>query len=79
LIKPLSFIPETSVVTPSPSTYSRPNNYDSKEVGSNLEDSDNESYDMGDNNENIPEGNDHPAKNQPWLARDALAIPGMVA
>jgi hypothetical protein len=31
---------------------------------------------MGDNNENIPEGNDQPANNQPWLARDALAIPG---
>jgi hypothetical protein len=31
---------------------------------------------MENNNEEIPEGNDQPTNNQPWLARDALAIPG---
>jgi hypothetical protein len=31
---------------------------------------------MGDNNEEIPEVNDHPRKNQPWLAMDSPALPG---
>jgi hypothetical protein len=62
--QPLSFIPETPIVTPPTSTYSRHDNSDSEEVGSNSEDSDDELDDFGDNNENILEGNYQPANNQ---------------
>jgi hypothetical protein len=31
---------------------------------------------MGDNNDNNGEGGDQPRDNQPWLAKDSLAIPG---
>jgi hypothetical protein len=33
---------------------------------------------MGDNNENNQEGDNQPGNNHPWLARDALAIPGQL-
>jgi hypothetical protein len=74
--QPLSFIFETPITTPPISTDSEPNNFESEEVGSNLETLDDESDNMGDNNENILEGNDHHENNQPWLDRDALAILG---
>jgi hypothetical protein len=33
---------------------------------------------MGDNNEEIPEVNDQPRNNQPWLSRDSLDLLGML-
>jgi hypothetical protein len=74
--QPLSFIPETPLVTPPTSTYSDVEDSESGGASSNSENSDIESDNMGDNNEEVPEVNDQPVNNHPWLARDSLALPG---
>jgi hypothetical protein len=62
---PLNLIPETPA-----NDVSEPDDF-SKEEDFNLE-----SKDMEENNDHEEEGGNPPQNNQPWLARDALAIPG---
>jgi hypothetical protein len=63
---PLNLIPETPA-----DNYSEPDDF-SEEEGFNSE----RSEDMEDNNDHDEERGNPPQNNQPWLARDALAIPG---
>jgi hypothetical protein len=67
---PLNLIPETPV-----GNCSEPDDF-SDEEGFNSERSVSESDDMEDNNDHNEERGNPPQNNQPWLARDALAIPG---
>jgi hypothetical protein len=67
---PLNLIPETPA-----GNCSEPDDF-SDEEGFNSERSVSGSDDMEDNNDHNEERGNPPQNNQPWLARDALAIPG---
>jgi hypothetical protein len=71
--QPLNLIPKTPA-----GNYSEPDDFESDEEGSNSDRSASESEDMEDNNDNNEERGNQPQDNQPWLARDALEIPGWV-
>jgi hypothetical protein len=66
----LNLIPETLA-----GNYSEPGDFESDEEGLKSDHSASKSNDMEDNNE---EKGNPPQDNQPWLARDALAILGWV-
>jgi hypothetical protein len=68
---PLNLIPKTT-----PSNFSKLDDFQSNEEGFNLECSTSELDDMEDNNGDNEERGNPPHNNQPWLARDALEIPG---
>jgi hypothetical protein len=67
---PLNLIPETPA-----DNFSEPDDF-FEEEGFNSERSVSGSEDMEDNNDHNEERGNPPQNNQPWLARDALAIPG---
>jgi hypothetical protein len=70
---PFSLIPRTLA-----GNYSEPNDFEFDEEGFNSDPSASESDDVEDNNDNNEERGNPPQNNQPWLAKDALAIPGWV-
>ena len=71
--QPINMITETPV-----GNYSEPNDFESDQEGSSSDRSASESEYMKDNNDNNEERGDQPRDNQPWMARDSLAIPGWV-
>jgi hypothetical protein len=74
--QPIGSILDTLVVTPPTSNYCEPKYSESEEERSYLESFDYGSKYMGGNNENKKEGENQLGNNQPWLARDALALLG---
>jgi hypothetical protein len=71
--QPLNLIPKTST-----GIYSELDDFESQEEGFNSDHSVLKSDNMEDNEDNNEERGNTPPNNQPWLARDVLAIPGRV-